>query len=99
MPVRPTPSPGQPSRPGDPVTPRRRAAWLRLPPALRRELNPLPGSLQRRRCLLAVVLALVALIARPLPPFLWLPGWCVGALLLWALAELLLWLWRPHRWR
>jgi len=68
-------------------------------PLLQAWLDPLPGSLQRRRCLLACVLAVAALVLRPLPPFLWLPGWWVGGLLLWALGETLLWLWRPHRWR
>ena len=27
-----------------------------------------------------------------------LPGWCVGLLLLWAVLELLRWLWWPRRW-
>jgi len=28
-----------------------------------------------------------------------LPGWVVGALVFWALLELLRWTWRPQRWR
>jgi hypothetical protein len=44
-------------------------------------------------------LAAVALLLRPWPPLLWLPGWCVGALVLWAIAEGLIGLWRPRRWR
>ncbi len=71
-------------------------SWLAaLPPAL----TSLPGAGQRRRTLLAAVLAALALVLRPWPPFLWLPGWCVGGLLLWALVELLALLYRPRRWR
>jgi hypothetical protein len=71
-------------------------SWLAaLPPAL----TTLPGAGQRRRTLLAAVLAALALLLRPWPPFLWLPGWCVGALLLWALVELLNLVFRPRRWR
>jgi hypothetical protein len=39
------------------------------------------------------------LALRAWPPFLWLPGWVVGLLLLLTVADLLRWLWRPHRWR
>ncbi len=98
------PSPqGRPQPTGaPPAPPRRRGAalgrWLQ-DPALRTWLDPLPGALQRRRALLAAVLAGLVLVLRPLPPLRALPGWCVGGLLLWALAEALLWLWRPHRWR
>ncbi|MDI9407287.1 MAG: hypothetical protein QM522_11335 [Chitinophagaceae bacterium] len=66
-----------------------------LPPALTR----LPGSAQRLRALAAVVLAAVTVLLRPLAPFRLAPGWLVGALLLWALAEGMLLLWRPRRWR
>jgi hypothetical protein len=66
-----------------------------LPPALSR----LPGSAQRLRALAALVLAAVVFLLRPLSPFRLAPGWLVGALLLWALAEVLLLLWRPRRWR
>lgn len=66
-----------------------------------RQLSPLlttlPGAARRRRLLLAWLLALASWLLRPWPPFLWLPGWCIGALLLWAVAELLAWLWRPQR--
>jgi len=31
-------------------------------------------------------------------PLIWLPGWLVGLLLLWALGELLRWIWWPRRW-
>jgi hypothetical protein len=41
----------------------------------------------------------LVLLLRPWPPFLWMPGWGVGLLLLWAVAELLRWLWWPVRWR
>jgi hypothetical protein len=57
----------------------------------------LPGAGQRRRLALAWVLALLTLLLRPWPPFQWLPGWCVGLLLLWAIAELVGWLWWPQR--
>jgi len=71
-----------------------------LPPRLRRGwLGDLPGASQRRRALAAAVLAALALLLRPWPPFLWLPGWCVGALLLWAVLEAWRWSWRPRRWR
>ena len=66
-----------------------------LPPALTR----LPGRAQRLRALAALVLAAVAALLRPLVPFRLLPGWVVGALLLWALTEALLLHWRPRRWR
>lgn len=78
---------------------------LRLPlPAalagrLRRQTLDLPGAGQRRRMLAAALLAGLALLLRPWPPFQWLPGWVIGALLLWALVEAMLWQWRPHRWR
>ncbi|CAK6697796.1 hypothetical protein ICNINCKA_02300 [Synechococcus sp. CBW1107] len=38
-------------------------------------------------------------LLRPLVPLLWLPGWVVGCLLLWAVVELLRWAWWPRRWR
>jgi len=59
----------------------------------------LPGAFQRRRCLLATLLAVLALALRPFPPFQGLPGWTVGGLVLWAIGEALVWLWRPQRWR
>lgn len=71
-------------------------SWLVALPAA---LSTLPGAGQRRRTLLAAVLAALALVLRPWPPFLWLPGWCVGGLLLWALVELLGCVFRPRRWR
>jgi hypothetical protein len=41
----------------------------------------------------------LSIMLRPWPPFLWLPGWVVGVLLLWMVAELLAWLCWPRRWR
>jgi hypothetical protein len=37
-------------------------------------------------------------LLRPWPPFQWLPGSAVGLLILWAVIELLCWLWWPQRW-
>jgi hypothetical protein len=59
--------------------------------------SPLPGARQRRRLLLAWLAATLVFLLRPWPPFQWLPGWCVGLLLLWAIAELVGWLWWPQR--
>ncbi len=73
------------------------AAALRA--ALRSWLPARPGAGQRRRSIAAAALAPLVLLLRPWPPFQWLPGWCVGVLLLWAVAEALLWQWRPRRWR
>lgn len=74
---------------------------MRLPPlpSLPPLLHDLPGARQRRRTLAVAAAAALVLLLRPWPPFLWLPGWCVGLLLLWAVAELLRWLWWPVRWR
>lgn len=74
--------------------------WLRsrlpeLPPLLAK----LPGAEQRRLALALAVAAGVVTLLRPLPPFLWLPGWVVGLVQLGALVELLRWLWWPRRWR
>ena len=38
-------------------------------------------------------------VVRPYWPLNFLPGWVVGALLLWASVELLGWIWWPRRWR
>lgn len=70
----------------------------RLPLTLRSWLGDLPGAAQRRRALVAALLAALALLLRPWPPFLWLPGWCVGVLLFWAVVEAWRWAWWPHRW-
>jgi hypothetical protein len=37
------------------------------------------------------------MVLRPYLPLRLLPGWLVGGLLVWALVELLLWLWWPRR--
>jgi hypothetical protein len=73
-------------------------ARLPRPPALSPLLSHLPGARQRRRALTLLALAGLVLLLRPWPPFQWLPGWVVGLLLLWAMAELLRWLWWPRRW-
>ncbi|MEY4297932.1 MAG: hypothetical protein RLZZ423_1111 [Cyanobacteriota bacterium] len=66
-----------------------------LPPLL----TTLPGWRQRRRVLQLWAVAGTLWLLRPLWPVRLLPGWVVGALLLWAIAELLLCCWRPRRWR
>ncbi len=76
--------------PASPAPPARVAT---LPPLF----TTLPGAAQRRRALRQLALAAVVLLLRPWPPFLWLPGWVVGLLLLWAVVELLRWLWWPRR--
>jgi hypothetical protein len=58
-----------------------------------------PGVAQRRRATAVAVAALLVWLLRPWPLLQALPGWCVGGLLLWALVEVLLWQWRPRRWR
>lgn len=92
-PSRPNPGPEARQRPG--LHQRRRA--LTGLASLSPLLSELPGAAQRRRLLLATLLAALVLLLRPWPPFQWLPGWCVGVLLLWALIELVLWLWWPQR--
>jgi hypothetical protein len=73
----------------------------RLPslPPLPPLLGHLPGAGQRRRLMATGLAAVTVILLRPLPPFRWLPGWCVGLLLLLAATELLRWLWWPKRWR
>ncbi len=72
---------------------------MRLPPfpSLPPLLSTLPGARQRRRSLQVAAAAALVLLLRPWPPFLWLPGWCVGLLLLWAVLGLLRWFWWPSR--
>ncbi|MEB3318518.1 MAG: hypothetical protein VKO39_10335 [Cyanobacteriota bacterium] len=74
----------------------------RLPARLQRTLPPLlndlPGAADRRRALLVSAAAIGVWLLRPWPPFQWLPGSVVGLLLLWAVIELLRWLWWPRRW-
>ena len=57
-----------------------------------------PWQLQRRRAAVAVISGLLIWLLRPWPPFVWLPGWVVGALLFWGAVELWLWAWLPQRW-
>jgi hypothetical protein len=77
----------------------------RLPARLRALLPPLPpllshlpGAGARRRALLVSAAAAAVWLLRPWPPFQWLPGSVVGLLALWAVVELLRWLWWPQRW-
>ncbi|MEB3166705.1 MAG: hypothetical protein VKO65_08555 [Cyanobacteriota bacterium] len=62
-------------------------------------MRDLPGASQRRRACITAALAGLAVALRPWPPFQWLPGWVVGALLLLTVLELLRWRWFPRRWR
>ena len=83
-----------------PSLPQRLTRWwgaclALLPPML----GTLPGAGQRRGVLLLAALAALVLLLRPWPPFLWLPGWCVGGLLIGAVVALLRCLWWPRRWR
>jgi hypothetical protein len=55
----------------------------------------LPGAEQRLRSLRAWALAGGVLLLRPYFPLNFLPGWVLGALLLWAILELLRWIWVP----
>jgi hypothetical protein len=75
--------------------------WLPRPrlPQLPPLLSTLPGAEQRRRTLRVWALAGAALLLRPYWPLNFLPGWVVGALLIWASVELLGWIWLPRRWR
>ncbi|MFM7652539.1 MAG: hypothetical protein ACKO5M_06410 [Vulcanococcus sp.] len=74
---------------------------LRIPPLVQlpAALTVLPGWRQRRRVLQLWAAAGALMLLRPLWPVRLLPGWVVGALLLWALTELVLCCWRPRRWR
>jgi hypothetical protein len=74
------------------------ARWRPPLPPLPPLLDQLPGAASRRRALLISLLALFVWLMRPWPPFQWLPGSVVGAVLLWAVIELLRWLWWPQRW-
>ena len=70
----------------------------RLPrPQLPALLTSLPGWQQRQRALRVWAGAGLLMLLRPLLPLRLLPGWIVGLVLVWALLELLLWLWWPRR--
>jgi hypothetical protein len=75
--------------------------WLPKPrlPQLSPLLSTLPGAEQRLRTLRVWALAGAVLLLRPYWPLNFLPGWVVGALLLWASVELLGWIWWSRRWR
>ena len=54
---------------------------------------------QRRWALQLAAASGLVLLLRPWPPFVWLPGWCVGLLLLLTILQavrVLIW---PRRWR
>ncbi len=72
--------------------------WLvRLRP-LPPYLSSLPGAPQRLRALRVLAAVGLVVLLRSWWPLIWLPGWLVGLLLLWALGELLRWIWWPRRW-
>lgn len=77
------------------------ALSVRLPqlPPLPPLLSTLPGAEQRLRTLRLGALAGMVLLLRAYFPLNFLPGWVVGALLLWAIVEVLGWIWWPRRWR
>ncbi|CAI8168582.1 MAG: hypothetical protein GY914_02515 [Prochlorococcus sp.] len=58
-----------------------------------------PGEGQRRRCAVAVLLALLVWGFRWLWPLQYLPGWIVMLVMVWAALELVGLLWFPRRWR
>ena len=68
---------------------------ITLPPAL----TTLPGAGQCRRLLALVLAVALVLLLRPYWPLIFLPGWTIGALLLWTVIELLRLAWWPQRWR
>lgn len=68
-----------------------------LLPSLPARFSTLPGAAQRRRALAVVAAAGLVVVLRPIWPLQALPGWVVGALLLWAAAELVRWVWWPRR--
>lgn len=86
---------------GTPPSHRPRSALLRrirdldLPPAW----STLPGASQRRRLLALLLTCGLLVLLRPYWPLNLLPGWTVGALLLWTVLELLRLAWWPRRWR
>jgi hypothetical protein len=73
------------------------APLVRLP-SLPPYLSSLPGATQRLRALRVLAAAGLVLLLRPWWPLIWLPGWVVGLLLLWAVWELVRWIWWPRRW-
>ena len=66
-------------------------------PALPATLRELPGWQQRQRALRVWAGAGLLMLLRPYLPLRLLPGWLVGLVLVWALLELLVWLWWPSR--
>jgi hypothetical protein len=70
---------------------------MALRPSLPPWLTSLPGARQRRRALAVTALAAGVFFLRPFWPLQALPGWVVGALLLWAIVELVRWVWWPRR--
>ncbi|MEB3159005.1 MAG: hypothetical protein VKK03_06030 [Synechococcus sp.] len=60
---------------------------------------PRPGQKQRRRCGLAWLLLLLVWGGRWIWPLLWLPGWVVVLLGVWAVLEVVALLLGPQRWQ
>ena len=57
-----------------------------------------PGQMQQRRCGVAWLLLLLVWGCRWLWPLLWLPGWVVVLIAIWAVLEVVALLLAPRRW-
>ena len=57
-----------------------------------------PGQIQQRRCGLAWLVLLLVWGCRWLWPLVWLPGWVVVLIAIWAVLELVALLLAPRRW-
>ena len=58
-----------------------------------------PGRRQRWRTLLVLMIATTIWALRWLWPLQMLPGWVLALMFAWAGIELIVLIWRPHRWR
>lgn len=58
-----------------------------------------PGRRQRWRTLLVLLIATTIWALRWLWPLQMLPGWVLALMFAWAGIEVIVLIWRPHRWR